>query len=93
MWRNTEVVGFVEWLWAHNDALSANTEMAGFYGLDLYSLHVSMKAVLQYLERVDLDAAKRAKARYACFDYFGPDPRLYGFIAATDLAKNRAGKR
>jgi erythromycin esterase-like protein len=47
-----------------------------------------MKAVLQYLERVDPDAAKRAKARYACFDHFGPDPQVYGFIAATDLDKS-----
>jgi erythromycin esterase-like protein/predicted phosphoribosyltransferase len=88
MWRNTEVVGFIEWLRAHNDAVSANTEKAGFYGLDLYSLHASMKAVLQYLKRVDPDAAKRAKARYACFDHFGPDPQVYGFIAATDLDKS-----
>jgi erythromycin esterase-like protein len=47
-----------------------------------------MKAVLQYLERIDFDAAKRARARYACFDHFGPDPQIYGFIAATDLDKS-----
>jgi erythromycin esterase-like protein len=88
MWRNIEVVGFIGWLRARNDALSPNVEKAGFYGLDLYSLHASMKAVLQYLERVDPDAAKRAKARYACFDHFGPDPQVYGFIAATDLDKS-----
>ena len=88
MWRNTEVVEFIEWLRAHNDALPRNAKKTGFYGLDLYSLHASMKAVLQYLERVDPDAAKRARARYACFDHFGPDPQIYGFIAATDLDKS-----
>jgi erythromycin esterase-like protein/predicted phosphoribosyltransferase len=88
MWRNTEVVEFIEWLRAHNDALPPNAKKTGFYGLDLYSLHASMKAVLQYLERVDPDAAKRARARYACFDHFGPDPQIYGFIAATDLDKS-----
>ena len=51
MWRNTEVVEFIDWLRAHNDALPPNAERTGFYGLDLYSLHASMKAVLQYLGR------------------------------------------
>jgi erythromycin esterase-like protein/predicted phosphoribosyltransferase len=88
MWRNTDVVEFVEWLRAHNNALSQSAGKAGFYGLDLYSLHASMKAVIQYLERIEPDAAKRARARYACFDHFGPDPQVYGFIAATDRSKS-----
>jgi erythromycin esterase-like protein len=88
MWRNTDVVEFVEWLRAHNNALSQSAGKTGFYGLDLYSLHASMKAVIQYLERVDPDAAKRARARYACFDHFGPDPQVYGFIAASDRSKS-----
>src|ERR1700716_1193432 len=88
MWRNTDVVEFVEWLRAHNDSLSQGVGKAGFYGLDLYSLPASMKAVIQYLERVAADAAKRARARYACFDHFGPDPQVYGFIAATDRNKS-----
>jgi erythromycin esterase-like protein/predicted phosphoribosyltransferase len=88
MWRNTVVVDFVEWLRTHNDTISPAGRKAGFYGLDLYSLHASMKAVIQYLERVDPDAARRARARYACFDHFGPDPQIYGFIAATDRSKS-----
>jgi erythromycin esterase-like protein/hypoxanthine phosphoribosyltransferase len=88
MWRNTVVVDFVEWLRTHNDTVSPAARKAGFYGLDLYSLHASMKAVIQYLERVDPEAAQRARARYACFDHFGPDPQVYGFIAATDRSKS-----
>jgi erythromycin esterase-like protein/predicted phosphoribosyltransferase len=88
MWRNTDVVEFVEWLRAHNDAQPQGGRKAGFYGLDLYSLHASMKAVIQYLERVDSDAARRARTRYACFDHFGPDPQIYGFIAASDRSKS-----
>ena len=88
MWRNTDVVDFVEWLRTHNDTISSGGRKAGFYGLDLYSLHASMKAVIQYLERADPDAARRARARYACFDHFGPDPQIYGFIAATDRSKS-----
>jgi erythromycin esterase-like protein len=82
------VVDFVEWLRTHNDTVSPAGRKAGFYGLDLYSLHASMKAVIQYLERVDPEAARRARARYACFDHFGPDPQIYGFIAATDRSKS-----
>jgi predicted phosphoribosyltransferase len=88
MWRNTDVAVFIEWLRAHNDSLPPGVAKTGFYGLDLYSLHASMKAVLQYLERIDPDAAKQARARYACFDHFGPDPQIYGFIASTDLDKS-----
>jgi erythromycin esterase-like protein/predicted phosphoribosyltransferase len=88
MWRNTVVVDFVEWLRTHNDTISPAGRKAGFYGLDLYSLHASMKAVIQYLERIDPEAARRARARYACFDHFGPDPQIYGFIAATDRSKS-----
>ena len=87
-WRNAEVVGFVEWLRAYNDARPPGMKKAGFYGLDLYSLHASMAAVLDYLDRVDPDAAQRARARYACFNQFGPDPQVYGFIAATDLDRS-----
>src|SRR5229473_1967896 len=55
---------------------------AGFYGLDLYSLFRSIQKVISYLERVDPEAANRARARYACFDHFGEDPQAYGYDAA-----------
>ena len=41
----------------HNDALPRDGRKAGFYGLDLYSLHTSMEAVLGYLDKVDPEAA------------------------------------
>jgi erythromycin esterase-like protein len=88
MWRNTDVVEFLEWLRAHNDVLPPSTTKIGFYGLDLYSLRASMKAVLHYLDKVDPDAAKRARARYACFDHFGEDTQLYGFMTASGVAKS-----
>jgi erythromycin esterase-like protein/predicted phosphoribosyltransferase len=88
MWRNTDVVDFLEWLRAHNDALAPGAIRTGFYGLDLYSLRASMKAVLQYLEKVDPEAAKRARERYACFDRFGDDAHIYGLIAARDRTRS-----
>ena len=88
MWRNTDVVEFLEWLHDHNEALSPNATKTGFYGLDLYSLRASMEAVLQYLEKIDVDAARRARARYACFDQFGDDVQNYGFAAGLGLTKS-----
>jgi erythromycin esterase-like protein/predicted phosphoribosyltransferase len=88
MWRNTDVVEFIEWLRAHNDGLAQDATKVGFYGLDLYSLRASMKAVLQFLEKVDPEAAKRARERYACFDQFGEDTQVYGFVAGTGITKS-----
>jgi erythromycin esterase-like protein/predicted phosphoribosyltransferase len=88
MWRNTEVLDFVTWLRAHNDARQAGTGKVGFYGLDLYSLRASMKAVLQFLQRTDAEAAQRARERYACFDRFGEDAQVYGLIAASGATKS-----
>ncbi len=88
MWRNTDVVDFVEWLREHNDSLPPGASRAGFYGLDLYSLRASMQAVLRYLEKIDPEAAKRARERYSCFDQFGEDAQVYGFIAGTDRTKS-----
>src|SRR5579864_2106376 len=51
MWRNADVLDFVGWLRAHNDSLSSGKSKTGFYGLDLYSLHTSIQAVLSYLEK------------------------------------------
>jgi erythromycin esterase-like protein/predicted phosphoribosyltransferase len=88
MWRNTVVVEFIEWLRAYNDALPPGAEKVGFYGLDLYSLHASMKAVLRYLEKVDPEAAKQARERYSCFDHFGEDTQAYGLLTRLNLSKS-----
>jgi len=87
MWRNTDVVDFVRWLREHNDARSVS-ERVGFYGLDLYSLHRSIDAVLEYLKKVDPDAAERARSRYACFDVFGEDPQAYGYNSSLGLSRD-----
>jgi erythromycin esterase-like protein len=86
MWRNTDVVEFVDWLRARNDALPAGASRTGFYGLDLYSLRASMEGVLTYLETVDPAAAKEARRRYACFDHFGEDAQMYGLVAGAGLS-------
>jgi len=88
MWRNSDVLEFVEWLRDYNDALPADAPRVGFYGLDLYSLHRSIQAVLEYLARVDPEGAARARARYACFDHFGDDPQVYGYATTLGLAES-----
>lgn len=80
MWRNTVIVGFVEWLRQWNR--THHRAQVGFYGMDLYSLHSSIAEVLRYLDQVDPAAARRARQRYACFEDFG-DPQLYGYAAGT----------
>lgn len=85
MWRNADVLDFIGWLRAHNDALPASAPRVGFYGLDLYSLHTSIDAVLRYLRVVDPEAAQRAADRYGCFDRFGEDLQAYGHATTLGL--------
>ena len=82
MWRNADVLDFIGWLRTHNDAQPVDSR-AGFYGLDLYSLRASMQAVLAYLDKVDPDAARRARRRYGCFDQFGGEMQEYGYAATA----------
>jgi len=86
MWCNREVLQFVEWLHAFNKPRS-NEAQVGFYGLDLYSLHASMASVIKYLDKVDPEAAQRARHRYACFDHFGINPQNYAYATAFQGAE------
>lgn len=106
MWANEEVVGLLEWLRAHNDGLSPD-DRVGFYGLDVYSLWESMEAVINYLERVDPEAAARARRAYSCFDPYHADVQAYARATAlvptsceqdavralTELRRNAAAYR
>jgi erythromycin esterase-like protein len=85
MWRNDVVVSFLQWLRSLN-ADRAASQRAGFYGLDLYSLHASMEAVLRYLSTVDPAAARRARERYGCFEHLGTDAQGYGYAATLGLS-------
>ena len=84
MWRNTAVVEFVRWLRGRNSQASAK-KRAGIYGMDLYSLYASIRAVIDYLDRTDPAAAARAREHYACFDHHGGDPQSYGYAARLGI--------
>jgi protein-L-isoaspartate(D-aspartate) O-methyltransferase len=80
MWRNQEVRHFVEWLRAHN---AHGPGQVAFHGLDLYSLHNSIHAVLGYLDEVDPATARVARQRYGCLTPWQSDPASYGLAALT----------
>ena len=82
MWRNEEVRSFVEWLRRHNAELEP-AERTAFHGLDLYSMHNSIRAVLDYLDDVDPHAAQIARERYGCLTPWQSDPATYGRAALT----------
>jgi protein-L-isoaspartate(D-aspartate) O-methyltransferase len=82
MWRNAEVREFIDWLHDYNKALPYN-DRTGFYGLDLYSLYNSARAVVDYLDEVDPDLAIVARSRYGCLSPWEADPAAYGHAALT----------
>lgn len=85
MWRNEDVVDFMEWLRGYNDGRDYEDQV-GVYGFDLYSMHSSMNSVISYLDDVDTEAADRARERYSCFEHFGDDPQAYGMAATSGMA-------
>jgi erythromycin esterase-like protein len=82
MWRNEDVLEFVEWLRRFNHGPERSEGKAGFYGLDLYSLYGSLQEVLRYLDKNDPEAARRARYRYSCFEDYGEDTQAYGYAAS-----------
>ncbi len=78
MWRNRDVLSFVQWMRARNDAQVHPAAKVRFYGLDLYSLNTSIDAVIHYLDQVDPSEAKEARRRYSCFDHVGAEGQAYG---------------
>lgn len=87
MWRNADVLDFVGWLRDLNDRADEDADKVGFYGLDLYSMNLSIAAVLRYLDRIDPDAAQRARQRYSCFDHYGEDAERYGYATSLGIGE------
>jgi protein-L-isoaspartate(D-aspartate) O-methyltransferase len=81
MWKNKEVLNFVEWLKKHN---SKHNNTVGFYGLDLYGLENSINLVINYLQDIDPDLATLAKVRYSCIMPYMSNPTVYGKLVKTE---------
>jgi protein-L-isoaspartate(D-aspartate) O-methyltransferase len=82
MWRNAEVHDFVEWLRAYNQSREP-ARRAGFFGLDMYNMNASIRAVTDYLDKVDPQAARVARERYGCLTPWQKDPATYGRAVLT----------
>jgi erythromycin esterase len=76
MWANTAVLQFARWLREHNQGLPPQRQV-GFRGLDVYSLHRSMREVLDWLRMHEPELAVAAVTAYGCFEPFGRDPFDY----------------
>ena len=85
MWRNREVAAFCDWLSRHNRHLPSERRVE-FRGLDVYSLGASIRAVLDYLDRTDAQAAQAARQRYGCLTPWQDRPTLYGRNVLHGLA-------
>jgi protein-L-isoaspartate(D-aspartate) O-methyltransferase len=83
MWRNTDVDAFLGWMRTCNENLKPERR-AGFYGLDLYNMRGSIAAVLQYLDKIDPEAATVARERYACLTPWQKEPSTYGRAVLTE---------
>lgn len=81
MWANAEVVEFIDWVRAHNDRRALD-DRVGFYGLDVYSLWDSMRAVHTYLGRIDPALAAAARRAYNCFEPYAEDAQEYARATA-----------
>jgi erythromycin esterase-like protein len=94
MWRNVEVDDFVDWLRAHNEGIDP-ARRAGFFGLDIYNMSASIRAVIDYLDRVDPEAARVARERYGCLTPWQNNPATYGraALSGAHASRSRRGRR
>lgn len=74
MWANHEVARFVAWQREHNRRTGGGV---GFYGLDVYSLWDSLRAVFDYLDDNQPDALQAARDALHCFEPYHEDPVAY----------------
>ena len=82
MWRNTVIQALTGWMHEHNRSKPPEAR-AGFYGLDIYNMSGSIGAVLDYLDRIDPEAATVARERYGCLTPWQRNPATYGRAALS----------
>jgi erythromycin esterase-like protein len=87
MWRNADMRDFLRSLRASN---AVSDVPAGFWGVDLYSLHSSMRAVLRWLDREHPEVAPDVRAAYARLEPHEEAPARYGLHVATGTARASA---
>ena len=55
----------------------------GFYGLDLYNLSASMRAVIDFLGEEDPELGRLASRRYGCLEPWVENPAAYGRLSSA----------
>jgi erythromycin esterase-like protein len=83
MWGNWEIAALAVWMKEHNLRLSREKKV-GFYGLDVYSLWDSMRAMNDYLEKEDPEAARSVRKAIQCFEPFNENEQLYARYTLRD---------
>ncbi|HWJ90293.1 MAG TPA: erythromycin esterase family protein [Flavisolibacter sp.] len=83
MWANWEIAALAEWMREYNKTVPAEKKV-GFYGLDVYSLWDSMRAMLDYLEKEDPQAARTVKKAIQCFEPYREDEQAYARYSLND---------
>lgn len=76
MWANREVADLLAVLRGHN-AGRPPADRVGFFGLDVYSLWESLRAILDYLRAHHPDQVDAALEAYRCFEPYTGDERAY----------------
>lgn len=80
MQRSMEVHSAVEWLREWNEPIDAH-HAVGFCSLDLSSLGVSIRAILEHVDNIDKMMADVARERYGDLMMYPDEPREYGLQA------------
>lgn len=82
MWANREVEELVGWMEWYNEGRPEDVKV-GFYGLDVYSLWDSLRAVMRYLrERGDPTTLESARRAIRCFEPYEEEADEYARAAA-----------
>ena len=84
LWGNTVMRDFAEWLRNWNMQRPPE-ERCGIFGLDLYSLHLSVDKVLEYLAIHDPEMCIQVRRDYAGFERL--EPQTYGMLVERGLIK------
>lgn len=85
MWRNTAFTDFTKTLRRYNQ--SERNQPVSIFGLDVYSLHASLSAVLDFLSKKDPKNLRLAEGARDCLQPWQDDPTLYGLAVWNEQIK------
>lgn len=90
LWRNWEVLEFVDWLRSHNLNQEHAPQRVTIHGLDLYSLYDSIHEVMAYLRKQgNREMLEETRDRYARILAYEPEPLDYGRAVGAGLERKQ----